>query len=286
MQPGSPWNYPPPPPPSRTPWGIILVVAFLLLFMFGAMFAGAFFFLFRARARAPVATPTVYAPPPTPFPTPTLTATATTTAPPAPLAAVRVVPVGGSPVRGKNDALVTVVEFSDFQCPYCKRVETTLTTFRGMYGDDLRIVWKNVPLAFHPHAQPAAEVALEARAERGDATFWAVHDDIYAASPMGIDDASLARIASAHGVSSTSASSAITTDRYKAMIDADKALASRVGANGTPTFFVNGRILVGAQPLEKFQALIDQELKAAKARVAKGTPRARVYDEIMASATE
>ena len=164
MQPGSPWNYPPPPPPSRTPWGIILVVAFLLLFMFGAMAAGAFFFLFRARALAPVATtPTVYAPPPTPtpFPTPTLTATTTTTAPPATLAAVRVVPVGGSPVRGKNDALVTIVEFSDFQCPYCKRVETTLTTLRGIYGDDLRIVWKNAPLAFHPHALPAAEVALE-----------------------------------------------------------------------------------------------------------------------------
>jgi len=80
--------------------------------------------------------------------------------------------VGGGPVR--------VNVFIDFQCPFCGKVEETLKELRDSYGDRIRLVWKNEPLPFHPRAEPAAELAYEARAEKGDAAFWAVHDRIFA----------------------------------------------------------------------------------------------------------
>jgi len=214
----------------------------------------------------------------TPVPLPTSTYS------PTPSLAVHLVPVGGSPVRGKHDALVTLVEFGDFQCPFCKRAETTVTALRAKYGDDLRVVWKNQPLPFHIHALPAAEVALEARHEKGDAAFWAVHDDLYASSPT-LDDAALMRIARDHGVSETLARSAISTNRWDTTITTDTTLAKAVGALGTPTFFVNGRMLSGAQPQASFETLIDEELTKAKMRVSKGTAPSKVYDEIMAGAS-
>ena len=91
------------------------------------------------------------------------------------------VPVDKSPSRGPAGALVTIVEFGDFQCPFCGRVEPTLTALRGKYGDKIRLVWKNAPLPFHAAAEPAAEAALEVRAEKGDAAFWDVHDRLFAA---------------------------------------------------------------------------------------------------------
>ena len=87
------------------------------------------------------------------------------------------VPVDNSPVLGSPNALVTIVEFSDFQCPFCSRVEPTLKAIRDKYGDKVRIVWKNEPLPFHNRAEPCAEAAMEVRAEKGDKGFWAMHDD-------------------------------------------------------------------------------------------------------------
>ena len=89
------------------------------------------------------------------------------------------VPVGTSPVLGKPGALVTIIEFSDFQCPYCSKVEPTLKGLRAKYGDKIRTVWKNEPLPFHNRAEPAAELAMEARAQKGDAGFWAAHDKMF-----------------------------------------------------------------------------------------------------------
>ncbi len=140
----------------------------------------------------------------------------TTYAPPVVTTAVHRVPVGTSPVLGKADALVTLVEFADFQCPFCNRAEATVATLRAKYGADLRVVWKNMPLAFHVHALPAAELALEAREEKGDATFWSVHDALYATQPAPLDDAALMRIARDHGVSEAKAKAAIASNKHKA----------------------------------------------------------------------
>ncbi len=191
------------------------------------------------------------------------------------------VPVGQSPVLGSNNALVTIVEFSDFQCPYCSKVEPTLKTLREKYGDKLRFVWKNEPLPFHPRAEPAAEVALEARAEKGDKGFWDVHDKLFASQPK-LEDADLEKVAQDAGLNLDKVRDAMKTHKYKALIDADADLGDDMQASGTPHFFVDGRRLVGAQPPEKFQTIIDEELTKAQGLIAKGTPPNQVYDALIA----
>ena len=111
------------------------------------------------------------------------------------------VPVGSSPVQGNPQrAPITIVEFSDFQCPFCSRVEPTLKQVKEKYGDKVRLVWKNEPLPFHPRAEPAAEVAMEARAEKGDKGFWDVHDRLFASQPK-LEDADLEKVATDAGLS-------------------------------------------------------------------------------------
>jgi protein-disulfide isomerase len=191
------------------------------------------------------------------------------------------VPVGTSPVEGKADALVTMVEFSDFQCPFCKRVEDTLKQVHDAYGDKVRLVWKNQPLPFHNRAEPSAELAMEAKAEKGDKGFWDVHDKLFASNPK-LEDADLDAIATAAGLNLDKVHAALKNHTYKKEIDADSDLADDLGGGGTPHFFINGRSLVGAQPFDKFKAVIDEEIAHAQSLVAKGTPAAKVYDAMIA----
>ena len=195
------------------------------------------------------------------------------------------VPVGKSPALGPATALVTVVEFSDFQCPFCQRAEATLKTLRETYGGRLRLVWKNEPLPFHPRAEPAAEAAAEARAQKGDAGFWDMHDRLFADQSHLSDDDIAAR-AKAMKLDVGKVMNAIKTQRHKAALDADNDLADDVGAQGTPTFFINGRKIVGAQPVDAFKAVIDEEETKAKALVAKGTAPALVYEELQKAGKE
>ena len=190
------------------------------------------------------------------------------------------VPVDGSPVRGKNTALVTLVMFTDFQCPFCVKVTPTIEQLARDYGDKLRIVYKNNPLPFHKDAEPAAELALEARAQKGDASFWQAHDLLFAANgKLAPED--LEGIAKTLGIDVKKASDAIAKKKHKARIEQDQDLADDVQASGTPHFFINGRRLVGAQPIDKFKALIDEELTKSEALVKKGTPAAKLYDTII-----
>jgi protein-disulfide isomerase len=193
------------------------------------------------------------------------------------------VPLGNAPVRGGAAALVTIVEFSDFQCPYCKLVEPTLKKIREMYGDKVRIVWRDEPLPFHPQAMPAAELAREARAEKGDAGFWAAHDAIFDSQPKLADD-DLASVARVLGLNAARVKRAIADRRYEAQIKADVDLSAAVGASGTPHFFINGRRLVGAQPLKRFEEVIDEEVRHAEGLLAKGTARKALYDTMMKAA--
>jgi protein-disulfide isomerase/serine/threonine protein kinase len=170
------------------------------------------------------------------------------------------VDVGTSPVRGNVNAQVTIVEFGDFQCPYCKRAEAALEKVRDTYGNKVRIVWKHQPLPFHPRAEPAAELALEARAQKGDATFFRAHDQLFEAQPK-LEDEDLFRIGAALGLDAAKVKAAIREKKHDREINADMQLADDVQASGTPHFFINGRRLVGAQPFEKFQKIIDEELR-------------------------
>ncbi len=190
------------------------------------------------------------------------------------------VPVGQSPARGPQTAPVTIVEFSDFQCPFCKRAEATVGELRKKYGEKIRIVWKDEPLPFHLRAEPAAEVAREARAQRGDSGFWDAHDALFEAQPK-LEDEDLESVAKKLGINVGKVKEAIKAHRHKKAIDADADLADDLEAAGTPHFFINGRRLVGAQPLEKFSAIIDEELRHADELKARGIAAAKLYDEMI-----
>ena len=170
------------------------------------------------------------------------------------------VPVDSSPVRGNVDAPVTIIEFGDFQCPFCKRAEQIIDKVRDSYGDKVRIVWKNEPLPFHVRALPAAELALEARADKGDAGFWRAHDKLFDALPK-LEDDDLFNIGSQLGLDAAKLKTALRDKTHQKEIDVDAELGDDVQATGTPTFFVNGRKLVGAQPFEKLKTIIDEELR-------------------------
>jgi protein-disulfide isomerase len=190
------------------------------------------------------------------------------------------IPIGDSPVRGPANALVTIVEFSDFQCPFCQRVEPTLKAIRDKYGDKVRLVWKNEPLPFHPRAEPVAEAALEVRAEKGDKGFWAFHDAVYA-NQKDLDDDTIVKEATDAGASADKVKNAMANHTHKKELDADQDLVDDFQANGTPNFFINGRHLVGAQPEEKFDKIIDEEIAKAQALIAKGVKPTDVYDALI-----
>jgi protein-disulfide isomerase len=187
------------------------------------------------------------------------------------------------PVRGPADALVTIVEWSDFQCPFCKRVEATMKQIHDSYANDVRIVWKDNPLPFHNRAKPAATLARLAYDQKGEKGFWAVHDALYA-DGADLEDAGLEKIAGANGLNWSQAKSAIEADKYKEFLGANVDLANDLNARGTPHFFINGRRLSGAQPFDSFKKIIDEEVAKGKALVARGVPRAKVYEEIMKDA--
>ncbi len=190
------------------------------------------------------------------------------------------VPVGTSPILGNANALVTIIEFSDMQCPFCKRVEPTLKQIHDTYGDKVRVVWKHEPLPFHPRAEPAAQMTLEARAQKGDKGFWAAHGKLFEMQPK-LEDADLLAASKELGLNVDKVAAAIKEHKYKREIDADQELADDVQASGTPHFFINGRRLVGAQPFEKFKTIIDEEVTKAQALLAKGVAPSALYEQLI-----
>jgi protein-disulfide isomerase len=194
------------------------------------------------------------------------------------------VPIDGSPAKGPADALVTIVVISDFQCPYCKRVVPTLKQLEKDYEGKARFVFKHNPLPMHPLAPAAASAAEAARAQGGDAKFWAMHDQLFEQSPA-LEQAGLEAAARKLGLDVEKFKADLAAGAGKDRVAKDQALASALGATGTPAFFINGKKLVGAQPLESFKAVIDDELKKAEAMVKSGTPAAGLYEAIIARGT-
>jgi protein-disulfide isomerase len=184
------------------------------------------------------------------------------------------------PVKGKADALVTMIVFSEFECPFCARVEETLSKVLSQYGDDVRLVWKDNPLPFHQRAKPAAAFAREAYKQKGDAGFWKVHDQLFA-NQRDLSDDTFQKIATENGLSWPLIKAAIDSGKHLGRLEESVELAQDFAAGGTPHFFINGRRLAGAQPLEKFQEVIDAQLAQAKAVLARGVPRAQVFAELM-----
>jgi protein-disulfide isomerase len=188
--------------------------------------------------------------------------------------------VKGAPVKGAKDALVTIVQFSDFQCPFCSRVEPTVSKVMDEYKGKVRVVWRDLPLPFHPNAMPAA-IAARAAGEQGK--FWEMHDKIFA-DQQHMDRPTYEKYAQELGLNMGKFKAALDAEKGKEAIQEDAAAGGKIGARGTPAFFINGKFLSGAQPFEMFKTKIDDELKNAEAMVAKGTPKAKVYDALMKDA--
>ena len=195
--------------------------------------------------------------------------------PPAP--ALMRVPLGGSPQRGPSDAWVTIVEFSDFQCPYCGAAEPTIEQVLALHPADVRLVYKHFPLPQHANARSAANAAECARAQgtAPDGDFWAMHDLLFA-HQGALGAASLAGYASQiAGLDTVAWQACFDARLFDARVQADEDLGVSVGVNGTPTFAINGEPLVGAQPLDTFEAKVE----AARAQaIASGIPRGQYYD--------
>lgn len=169
-------------------------------------------------------------------------------------------PIGEGPVEGSKDALVTIIEVSDFQCPFCARVGGTLKEVASTYKDDVRFVFKHNPLPFHPRAMPAA---LAGECANHQKKFWPLHDKMFA-DQSKLEDKDLEGYASALKLDMGKWKKCIASPEAKKLVESDMAQAAALGARGTPAFFINGRFLSGAQPFPAFKAIIDEELKKAK----------------------
>jgi len=166
-----------------------------------------------------------------------------------------------APVKGDKNAKVTIVEFSDFQCPYCgKFYQETWSQIKKDYIDTgkVKVAFKHLPLGFHEYAMPAAE-ASECANEQGK--FWEYHDKIFV-NQASLNNEILSIWAKDIGLNMDKFNQCVKEGKYKNKIQKDLSDADVYGASGTPTFFINGKILVGAQPFSAFKQVIDAELSA------------------------
>lgn len=172
----------------------------------------------------------------------------------------------GAPVQGRDDAKVTIVEFSDYECPYCRAFyENTLPQIRKQYIDTgkARLMYRDYPLSFHESAKPGA---MAAQCANDQGKFWQFHDKIFGelgkkgqgTVPFSTDE--LKSWASQLGLDRAQFDKCLDSGKYSTQVDADVAAGTAAGVSGTPSFFINGQLLVGAQPFAAFKAVIDQAL--------------------------
>ncbi len=168
------------------------------------------------------------------------------------------VKAGDAPFAGGKDAKVTIVEFSDFQCPFCAKAATIVQDLKKKYGKKIKIAFKQFPLPFHSQAKIAANAALCANEQKVD-FFWKMHDAMFAdQSKLSADD--LKNLGKKLGVDSSKFDACIDSNKYAAKVAATIEEGKAIGVKSTPTFYINGQLINGAQPLEVFSQIIDEEL--------------------------
>ncbi|MDO8462881.1 MAG: thioredoxin domain-containing protein [bacterium] len=230
------------PPKTAMGLGAALGVGALGIVGFLVLLPGAI----KGASDAPTPT-TAVAPTPTPAPTPA----------PAPSAPVDITVTADDHIRGNVDAPVTIVEWSDFECPFCSRFHPTLQQALTDYGDDVRWVYRHFPLdSLHPQARAAAE-ASECAAEQGK--FWEFADELFQNQPsLGAD--LYQQKASELGLDTAQFNACVTTRKYEAKVRAQEAAGLAAGVRGTPGSYINGIELGGAVPYSQVQAIIESEL--------------------------
>lgn len=167
------------------------------------------------------------------------------------------IPTDGFPALGPADAPITIVEFSDFQCPFCRQwQQQTYQPLLDAYPGKIRIVYRDFPLTqIHPNAFPAAEAAQCANEQNA---FWPFHDKLFSSENLG--DAVYKQYAQDLGLDMTKFNDCVTNHTYQKYVQANSDFAVSTGVNSTPTFFVNGLAIIGAQPIDAFKQVIDKEL--------------------------
>ncbi|MBU10560.1 MAG: hypothetical protein CME13_21640 [Gemmatimonadetes bacterium] len=169
-----------------------------------------------------------------------------------------VIAVGSDePSKGPDDAPILLVEYSDYECPYCSRAKSAVRQVMETYGDKVRLVFRVFPLTIHPHARLAAEAGLCAQEQD---RFWDYHDILFS-HQRELRSVDLARYAAEIGLDTNAFDVCLESGRFTHLVDADLASGTKFGVTGTPAFFINGRRLTGAQPFSAFQQIIDDELE-------------------------
>ncbi|MGX5201116.1 DsbA family protein [Aliikangiella sp. IMCC44632] len=168
--------------------------------------------------------------------------------------------ISGSPFRGPKNAPVTIIEFSDFECPYCEKADATLRQLLKKYPDSIKVVYKHYPLDFHKNAQIAAEAGVCA-AEQSNQYFWQLHDQMFSQRrnlSLGVIKDSAKSI----GLNYQEFNTCLASTRPAKKVAQDMRQGAQVGVTSTPVFFINGKLLQGAQPLGVFVDKIEAELSA------------------------
>jgi protein-disulfide isomerase len=160
------------------------------------------------------------------------------------------------PSRGPEGAKITIVEFSDFECPFCSRAHDTVEEVMAAYAGKVKLVFRQFPLEFHKKAPKAAEASLCAN-EQGK--FWEYHDALFK-NQQKLEVPELKEHAGSVGLDAAKFAECLDSGKMAKIVSEDQAAGQKVGVNGTPAFFINGQMLSGAQPLDEFKKIIDAEL--------------------------
>lgn len=172
------------------------------------------------------------------------------------------VSVDDDPMRGDKDAVVTIIEFTDYQCPFCSRARPTVNRIIEEYKDNVRYVLRDYPLNFHPFAQKAAEAAQCA----GDQDKYWEYSNILWDNQRALDLADLKKYAQQVGLKQAEFDQCLDSGKFEAEVQKDFADGAKAGVSGTPSFFINGQMITGARPFEQFKEIIDMEIREKKGK--------------------
>lgn len=171
------------------------------------------------------------------------------------------IPLDGAPTRGPENARVTLVEFSDFECPYCSKAITQVDALLKMYPNDIRLVYKQFPLSMHPHARLAAAAALAANQQ---GKFWPMHDQLFH-NFRQLSREHILALAKEIGLDMDRFTSDLASGKFDAVVNKDYRDGEEAGVEGTPAFFINGKHYNGPMELAEVKPLIEAELKPVHA---------------------
>jgi protein-disulfide isomerase len=172
------------------------------------------------------------------------------------------VDIGKAPVWGKENAKVTIIEFSDFQCPFCSRAAKTVSELKKKYAGKIKIAYKQFPLPMHQNARPTAEASM-CVAEQGNDKFWKFHDITFE-NQEKLSPEDVAKYAKEAGADPKAFADCVAAHKFADYVAQDMETGNKAGVRSTPTFLINGQIIAGAVPIENFSEVIDDALANSK----------------------